>query len=75
MYEKNNILKYILLLEMTKYGIKSKSEFLYAFIYSIYCIDAELRRRLPNKVAVLLKVGIVCSERTSSGIQGTNNTA
>ena len=46
----------------------TKSEFRYAFMH----LDTELQRLLPNKVAVLLKV---CSERMSSCIQGTNNTA
>ena len=43
--------------------------------YTVQYIDAELQRRLPNKVAVLLKVDVICSERKSPCIQGTNNTA
>ena len=67
-----NILKYILLLELTKNnGVIFKSEFLYAFMY----LDTELQRRLPNKVAVLLKVSIVYFERMSSCIERTNNAA
>ena len=43
----------------------------------LYIQYIELRSRVPNKEAVLLKVGIVCSERISScrPIQRTNNTA
>ena len=45
MYEKINILKYILLLELIKnIGFNSKSEFVYAFMY----LDTELQRQLPN---------------------------
>ena len=70
--KKFNIVKYILLLEHSKNnGINYKSDFLYAFMY----LDTELQRRLPSKVAVLLKVSIVYSEKMSSCIQGTNNAA
>ena len=63
---------YIVLLELNKNScINSKSEFLYAFMY----LDTELQCRLPSKVAVLLKVSVVCFERMCSRIQGSNNTA
>ena len=66
------MLKYILLLQRTKNkGINILKVNFFVFMY----LDAELQRRLPNKVAVLLKFSILCSERMCLCIQGTYNTA